>query len=71
VIENGTRPEEVRVYGELSELPSLILEEGITGPALLIIGEVAGIPLSSVQSSHFLPAEAAASPRLAALAIEE
>jgi uroporphyrin-III C-methyltransferase/precorrin-2 dehydrogenase/sirohydrochlorin ferrochelatase len=71
VVENGTRPEEVRVYGELSELPSLIIEEGITGPALLIIGEVAGIPLASVQISQFLPAESAASPRLAALVIEE
>ncbi len=71
VVENGTRPEEVRVYGELSELPSLILEEGITGPALLIIGEVAGIPLTSVRISQFLPAESAATPRLPALAIED
>jgi uroporphyrin-III C-methyltransferase/precorrin-2 dehydrogenase/sirohydrochlorin ferrochelatase len=71
VIENGTRPEEVRVFGELSELPFLIEEEGITGPALLIIGEVAALPLSGLQISQFLPAEFSALPRLEALALEE
>lgn len=44
VIENGTRPNEVRVFGTLEELPFLVEEEGIAGPALLIIGEVAGLP---------------------------
>lgn len=71
VIENGTRPEEVRVFGELSELPFLIEEEGITGPALLIIGEVAALPLSGLKISQFLPAEFSALPRLEALALEE
>ncbi len=71
VIENGTRPEEVRVFGELSELPFLIEEEGITGPALLIIGEVAALPLSGLQISQFLPPEFAGPARAAALAFEE
>jgi uroporphyrin-III C-methyltransferase/precorrin-2 dehydrogenase/sirohydrochlorin ferrochelatase len=71
VIENGTRPDEVRVYGELSELPFLIAEEGITGPALLIIGEVAGIPLTGIQIGHFLPPEFAGPARAGALAFEE
>ncbi|AXE62852.1 uroporphyrinogen-III C-methyltransferase [Hyphomonas sp. CACIAM 19H1] len=44
VIENGTRPDELRVFGTLAELPFLVEEEGIAGPALLIIGEVAGLP---------------------------
>lgn len=44
VIENGTRADELRVFGTLAELPFLVEEEGITGPALLIIGEVAGLP---------------------------
>ena len=44
VIENGTRADELRVFGTLAELPFLIEEEGIRGPALLIIGEVAGLP---------------------------
>ncbi|MCF6329534.1 MAG: siroheme synthase CysG [Henriciella sp.] len=44
VIENGTRSNEIRVYGKLAQLPQLITRAGITGPALLVIGEVAGIP---------------------------
>ncbi len=71
VIENGTRANEVRVYGELAELPFLIAEEGITGPALLIIGEVAGLPLSAVQISQFLPPEFSGLSRFEALALEE
>ncbi len=71
VIENGTRADEVRVYGELAELPYLIEEEGIRGPALLIIGEVAGLPLSAVQISQYLPPEFAGPSRFEALALEE
>ncbi|MEZ5955278.1 MAG: siroheme synthase CysG [Hyphomonas sp.] len=41
VIENGTLPTEKTVYGMLEELPRLIEVNGILGPALLIIGEVA------------------------------
>ena len=44
IIENGTRADELRVFGTLAELPFLVEEEGIRGPALLIIGEVAGLP---------------------------
>ncbi len=47
VIENGTRENEIRVYGTLAELPGLITRAGITGPALLVIGEVAGLPLEA------------------------
>ncbi|MEQ9505201.1 MAG: siroheme synthase CysG [Hyphomonas sp.] len=71
VIENGTRPDEIRVFGELSELPFLIEEEGITGPALLIIGEVAGIPLDSAQLREFLPPEFAGASRFETLALED
>lgn len=71
ILENGTRPEEVRVFGELAELPFLIEEEGILGPALLIIGEVAGLPLTHAQLSQFLPPEFAGSGRLETLALEE
>ncbi len=49
IVENGTRAEEVRVFGTLAELPYLISEEGITGPALLIIGEVAGLPAAQAR----------------------
>lgn len=43
VIENGTRSNEIRAFGTLAELPGLITRNDITGPALLVIGEVAGL----------------------------
>jgi len=70
VIENGTRPEEVRVFGELSELPFLIEEEGITGPALLIIGEVAALALNGRPIRQFVPANSSVLPRLKEPALE-
>lgn len=48
VIENGTRPDEIRVYGTLAELPHLIDRAGIKGPALLVIGEVASLPAEAL-----------------------
>ncbi len=41
VIENGTRPEQKVVTGRLEELPQRLQRAGVTGPALIIIGEVA------------------------------
>jgi len=43
VIENGTRPDEIRAYGVLGELNEIIQRAGIQGPALLIIGEVVAV----------------------------
>lgn len=43
VIENGTRENEKRGFGRLANLSVLIQTHGIKGPALLIIGEVAGL----------------------------
>lgn len=43
IIENGTGTEERQVFGSLGNLSRLIDEEGISSPALLIIGEVAGL----------------------------
>ena len=71
IIENGTRADEVRVFGELSELPFLIEEEGIGGPALLIIGEVASLPLDGSQLHQFLPPELAGADAFDALALED
>ena len=48
VIENGTRENEIRVFGTLSELPHLIQRAGIMGPALLVIGEVASLPEEAI-----------------------
>ena len=49
VIENGTRPNEIKVFGTLAELPQLITRAGIKGPALLVIGEVSAIPAEALQ----------------------
>lgn len=49
VIENGTRDNEIKVYGTLTELGALIERAGIKGPALLIIGEVSAIPAETLK----------------------
>jgi uroporphyrin-III C-methyltransferase len=43
VVENGTRPNEIAAFGSLGNLPEIIQGNGIQGPALLIIGEVAAL----------------------------
>ena len=48
VIENGTRANEKRGFGSLDSLSRVIEEKGIRGPALLIIGEVAGLPAEAL-----------------------
>ncbi|MEO0550229.1 MAG: siroheme synthase CysG [Pseudomonadota bacterium] len=48
VIENGTRENEIKLFGTLAELPNLIERGGIKGPALLIIGEVSAIPAEAL-----------------------
>jgi uroporphyrin-III C-methyltransferase/precorrin-2 dehydrogenase/sirohydrochlorin ferrochelatase len=54
VIENGTRETEIRVFGVLSGLGDLIEGTGIKGPALLIIGETAGLPLEALAQKALL-----------------
>jgi len=41
VLENGTCPEERRLYGRLAELPELVDREHVSSPALILIGQVA------------------------------
>ena len=48
MIENGTRDNEIKIFGTLAELPSMIDRAGIKGPALLIIGEVSAIPAEAL-----------------------
>jgi uroporphyrin-III C-methyltransferase len=43
VVENGTRANEIAAFGALGNLPEIIQSNGIAGPALLIIGEVAAL----------------------------
>lgn len=40
LIENGTRPDQKLVTGTLADLPALAAAHGLTGPALIIIGDV-------------------------------
>ncbi|MCH8488296.1 MAG: siroheme synthase CysG [Oceanicaulis sp.] len=40
IIENGSLPEERAVSGTLADLPALITAHAITGPAVIVIGEV-------------------------------
>ena len=51
VIENGTRANEKRVFGQLNELSSLIAINAIKGPALLFIGETAGISPEAIAAA--------------------
>ena len=43
LIENGSRPEQRVVSGPLERLPELAREHAVRSPALLIVGEVAGL----------------------------
>jgi len=43
LIENGSRPEQRVVSGPLAQLPELAREHAVRSPALLIVGEVAGL----------------------------
>lgn len=43
VIENGTLPGERTVVGRLDDLPGLVAREAVTGPAVIVVGEVAAL----------------------------
>ena len=43
LIENGSRPEQRVLSGAVKDLPDLARAHGIRSPALLIVGEVAGL----------------------------
>ncbi|QRR00584.1 uroporphyrinogen-III C-methyltransferase [Dyadobacter sandarakinus] len=43
VIQNGTRPDERSVLGQVWEMPQLVREKQIATPAILIIGEVVAL----------------------------
>lgn len=43
VIENGTRPEQIVACGTVATLAETVRRRGITGPALLVIGEVVAL----------------------------
>ncbi len=56
VIENATRPEQRVIAGVVGQLGGLVAEHAITGPALLVIGSVAGLAENTVAPSADLAA---------------
>jgi uroporphyrin-III C-methyltransferase len=62
IVENGTRENEIAVFGPLANAAEMIQQAGINGPALLVIGEV--VALAKREQGA---ASAKASPRLSAL----
>ncbi len=67
VIENGTRPEQRVVTGRLKELSGRLQDAGITGPALIIIGEVARQAMEAGLAAELHDAVAAVEPRALAV----
>ncbi|WP_221392709.1 uroporphyrinogen-III C-methyltransferase [Dyadobacter sp. NIV53] len=43
VIQNGTRPDEKSVMGQVWEMPHLVRENNIGTPAIIVLGEVVGL----------------------------
>jgi uroporphyrin-III C-methyltransferase/precorrin-2 dehydrogenase/sirohydrochlorin ferrochelatase len=67
VIENGTRPEQRVVTGRLEELETRLRTAAVTGPALIIIGEVARDALEADLAAELQNNLAAAQPRALAV----
>lgn len=63
LVENGSRPQQRVVLGDLASLPQLAAAHGVRSPALLIVGEVAALAARlnwfGVQPLTALPAPAA------------
>ena len=41
IVENGTLPSQTVVKGTVADLESMIVDHAVSGPALIVIGEVA------------------------------
>ncbi|MET7257680.1 uroporphyrinogen-III C-methyltransferase [Dyadobacter jiangsuensis] len=52
VIQNGTRPDEQSVIGQVWEMPRLVRESGIGTPAIMVMGEV--VALSPAYALEYL-----------------
>ena len=50
IVENATRANEIAVFGSLDRAAELIQSAGITGPALLVIGEVVALAKDAPQA---------------------
>lgn len=52
IVENATRVNEIAVFGSLDRAAELIQSAGITGPALLVIGEVMAVAKDAPQAAR-------------------
>ena len=52
VIQNGTRPDEKSLVGQVWEMPRLVRESGIGTPAIMVMGEV--VALSPAYALEYL-----------------
>ena len=59
VIENGTRPDQRVFTGQVHDLDALVRANGITGPALIVIGDVAALTDVSTVTGGLAPLAAA------------
>ena len=58
VIQNGTRPEEKSVMGQVWEMPHLVRENNIGSPAIIILGEVVALhPVYALEYVYSLQSE--------------
>ncbi len=65
VVENATRADQIAAFGALGSLPEIIQVNGIQGPALLVIGEVAA--LAKREAAAPASSDGKAKPTLASL----
>jgi len=56
VVENGTLPSQKLATGTLGELEALIAGHDVAGPALLVIGSVAGLATAAAENTRFAAA---------------
>jgi uroporphyrin-III C-methyltransferase/precorrin-2 dehydrogenase/sirohydrochlorin ferrochelatase len=60
IVENGTRPNQRVVTGTLAQLETLVAQHAINGPALIVIGDVAALALTSAAEFGTSPLRALA-----------
>jgi uroporphyrin-III C-methyltransferase len=50
IIQNGTLPDQQQVVGQVQDIIEKVNESGIGNPAIIVVGEVAGLTLTEIQS---------------------
>lgn len=52
IIQNGTTPDERVVFGHISDIVERVEQEGISNPAVIVVGEVAGLAATTEMKSY-------------------